>query len=455
MIEFVLVMVGVLLTVVVWFLILKRWSLGLELYILFIPLSGAVELWLHPAAWAVLIKDVLFVTPAYIGFILSNELKPALLGMPRSLGALMVLFVCLVLVQAVNPEGPGVYATLIGLKVWLFYFPMILLGRAYVRDLASLLRLSRLMIGLIWLPCMVGILQWVLALRYGQAYAIGLFYGAAARDATQGFTQFDNGLMRIPSTFAFPAQYLNYVVCMFIPVLGCSTIEVATVWQKVRLASFGLLCVAGFMSGVRSAFVMIPLALSCFYFIMNGVRGAVWSGFVIAAFLVVSLSISKVDPGGLLQMESDLTQNYAASQTGLLTDAVQLTLIGRGVGTSTGAARLAIDNPDEFVGFESYYAKAVAELGVLGCALIVVLQLWLLRWALRIHSLGSTIAPYAAAIAAALLTFLVCDYKGSSLDLDPVNMLYWLFVGVLFSLPGIKAGDWENAGPAPDLIALG
>ena len=78
-------------------------------------------------------------------------------------------------------SAPAQWPLLSGLKVWLFYLPMLLLGRAYVRDRATLLRLSRSMIGLIWLPCSIGILQWLRALALGYQRAITMFYGDAAR----------------------------------------------------------------------------------------------------------------------------------------------------------------------------------------------------------------------------------------------------------------------------------
>jgi hypothetical protein len=422
--------------------------LGLELYLIFVPFAGAVQLWLYPAAWAVLIKDILFALPAYIGFVLSGELPRTLPQIPRALGLLVTLFVGLVLVQALNPLGPGLYATLIGLKVWLFYLPMILLGRAYVQTRSNLMRMSRIMLGLAWLPCAIGILQWLLSKKYGYDYAIGLFYGnEAGKNATQGFTQFDNGLIRIPATFAFPTQYLNYILCMFVPVLGCITTELHGTWRKVCMADLVLLCVAGFMTGLRSAFLMIPLMMFSFYLIRRGLMGAVWASLLMASLLGAFISISGIDSGGLLQMETDLSHVYAVGQTGVMSDALRLTWIGRGVGTSTGAARLAVDNPDDFVGFESFYAKTVAELGLIGLALILLLQFLLLMLTVRIlrSAADSVTATYVCAIAACLLVFLVYNYKGVVIDLDPANMLYWLFVGVLLALPTLDAkGSQEN-----------
>ena len=438
---------GLLVLLVMWAAILPRWRRGLELFILFIPFSGAVELFLYPASWPVLIKDILFAVPAYIGFAMSGELARAWSGLPKSLFLILFLFVGIVLVQALNPAGPGPVATLIGLKVWLFYLPMLLLGRAYVRDRASLLRLSRLMIGLIWLPCGIGILQWLLALALGYQYALSLFYGAAAMAATQGFSHFNVGLMRIPATFAFPAQYLNYILCMFVPVLGCVGIETDPRWRKIRGASLWLLCVAGFMTGERGAFIMIPLMLFTFYMLRRGALGLLWAALLMAGMFAVTLSISGIDLTGLTQMETELTQGYATGQAGEIADALRLTWVGRGVGTSTGAARVAKDDPAEFVAFEGYYAKAVAELGIAGCAIVVGLQVALLLWALRIRGqiTETAIRPYGNAVAACILLFLIYNYKGPVLHLDPANMLYWLFVGVLFSLPEAEAMDAQAA----------
>jgi hypothetical protein len=436
-----LTILGLLSLALCWPLILRRWRLGLELYILFIPLAGAVELWLYPAPWAVLIKDVLFAIPAYIGFATSGELGPALSGLPRSVGTIVALFAGIVLVQVLNPGTSGLLPTLIGLKVWLFYLPMLLLGRAYVRDRASLVRLSRLMICLGWLPCTVGILQWLLSLKYGYQYAVGLFYGAAAGSATQGFSSFSNGLMRIPATFAFPAQYLNYVLFMFVPVLGCVALERERVWQKVRAATLALLCMAGFMTGARAAFVMIPVMLFAFYILQRGTLGVIWAGVLMSVLLIVMLFITQVDPAGLLHMETRLTRDYTTSQRQVFGDALRLTWIGRGVGINTGAEHVAAEESGELPAFESYYAKAIAELGLAGFLLVVSFQVGLLLWAVRIYAYGanSPVAPYAAAIAAGLLLFLIYNFKGFVLDLDPANMLYWLFAGVLFSLPSVGA----------------
>src|SRR5271166_3394703 len=82
----------------IWTAVIPQWRRGVDLLLLFMPVAGAVELWLYPASWAVLIKDILFVIPAYAGFTMSGELKTALAGIPKSFGTIVLLFVGIVLV---------------------------------------------------------------------------------------------------------------------------------------------------------------------------------------------------------------------------------------------------------------------------------------------------------------------------------------------------------------------
>jgi hypothetical protein len=435
--------VAIVLVAVIWAAVLSYWRRGLELALLYMTIAGAVELWLYPASWGVLIKDILFLIPAYIGFVLSGELGPTLAGIPKSFCVILLLLVGVIMVQAINPAGPGLVATLIGLKVWLFYIPVMLLGYAYVRDRASLLRLSRLMIGLIWLPCLVGILQWLLSMTIGYKAAITLFYGDAAAAATQQFAQFNKvGVIRIPGTFPFATQYLDYTLCMLAPVLGSVAIENNKYWQKLRMVSLALLFIGGLMTGVRAAFLMIPLSLSVFYLLSRGGLGVVWVAVLSAAALVVVFSISGIDPAGMFHMETDLSGRYASGQAGEIKDALDETWVGLGVGTSTTAAQV-ITSSEPLTVYEGYYAKTVAELGLAGLVIVVLSQLMLLVLALRAHRYlrGSRFQPYCDSITALAVIFFIYSYKGPIMSLDPPCSLYWLFAGVLFALPRVAESE--------------
>ena len=152
-------------------------------------------------------------------------------------------------------------------------------------------------------------------------------------------------------------------------------------------------------------------------------------------------------------METDFTHGYATGQAGEIADALRLTWVGRGVGTSTGAARVAKDDPTEFVAFEGYYAKAVAELGITGSAIVIGLQVALLLSALRTRGqLAETaIRPYSDAIAARVLLFLIYSYKGPVLHLDPairtVLAVCWCVVFVAWSRSDGRATGRDEPEP--------
>lgn len=442
--KLILVILAAALVLGMWLRVIRDWRLGLALFLLYTPISGAVQLSLFPAPWAVLIKDLAFALPAYIGFANSGEFTESIDRLPPSLLTMLAVLMGLVLAQALNPWGPGLLPTLIGLKVWLFYLPMLLLGWCYVRDARSLLRLSRLLTGLVWLPCLVGIAQYFLALNYGSRYAISRFYGeAAALAATQGFTRFnDVGLIRIPATFAFPAQYLNYILCMFVPVLGAAKIEPSWRWLRLRAVSVWLLCAAGFTTGTRAAFVVIPAMMLLFFLLRSRLAGVVPAAALIGSvFLAIVLAVG-IDVPKLVHMETELTDTYSKDiAAGMLLDALNKTWIGLGVGSNTGAARFGVANAETFTLFENYYAKTVDELGIVGLIVVVLLHGGMILYAFRARRrlVGTPLQAYCDAAVAFFVIIFLYDFKGFLLDFDPLNALYWLYVGVMLALPALEA----------------
>jgi hypothetical protein len=133
-----------------------------------------------------------------------------------------------------------------------------------------------------------------------------------------------------------------------------------------------------------------------------------------------------------------LFSNYARSAAyGGLVQAIAAAPLGMGTGTNTGAARYALADPDAFIGIENYYAKAAYELGIPG--LLVIAGLFLTIIFISLKARGKMLTPNLRCGANALLAFLVAifliSFKGWQIDLDPVNVYYWLFAGILLKLP--------------------
>jgi O-antigen ligase len=111
--------------------------------------------------------------------------------------------------------------------------------------------------------------------------------------------------------------------------------------------------------------------------------------------------------------------------------------LGHGTGTNTGAARYAIDRPELFFSIENFYAKVAFELGIAGLLLVCVLFAVLIwqGWKAQKKIQDAGLRSCAASLTAFLIVLTLYSFKGSFIDLDPLNVYFWLFAGLLARLP--------------------
>src|SRR5207245_2721418 len=131
-----------------------RWSLyGLLLYL---PISGiAIVLSFSKTNLAVLIKDVVFVIPAYTGFFLAARRQGWRVPGAPLLAIVGLAF--LVVIESFNPSLPNFQVALIGIKVWLFYIPVLFLGYHFVKSRDDLRLVLGLMTVIAMVPAIIGI----------------------------------------------------------------------------------------------------------------------------------------------------------------------------------------------------------------------------------------------------------------------------------------------------------
>ncbi len=419
-----------------------RWAVyGLLLYL---PFSGILIVLTYPkTAAAVLVKDFLFVIPAYVGFLLMAKRRgwtfPGT-AIPFFLGA----FALLVVVQSFNPQLKTPLVPLIGIKVWLLYIPLLFLGYQLVETKTDLTRVLWLMTLVAVVPATIGIVE-ALLLYSGQAGAVYSRYGEAAAASTQNFfrEQYAGGgsLVRIPSTFSFVFQYFLFTASM---------VAVTYAWWRLSHRRFGVLIWAlvlfgAFTSGARGAFIMVPLLVLLIALLEGRAARAIGSGLLVGAGLLAALLVLGADPATVLShaVETGITDVRAALAVGE-GQALPLTTFGSGTGSATGAAgRYAFsDQLDVQTGpiAESWWVKVVFEEGLPGLLIILSLFGWILartclaNWRFK--------DPGLRACSAALLSFLIWNLlylvKGFYIDLDPINVYFWLFAGILLRLPSLE-----------------
>lgn len=438
-----------------WIPILKCWQRGIYLLLFYMPFAGAVTLSLYPSPLPTLFKDVFFVIPAYLSFFLLRKHKHPPVGIPQFIIGAMLVLASLVFIQMFNPGVANWMVAAIGAKVWLFYLPLFFVAYAFLNSRDDLIKVLRLMVLVAWVPCTVGIAEWIGSMAFGHQAIMEAIYGDAAGQATQDFASFDVGsdFYRIPSTFVFVTQYFGYTLAMIVPAFALATMDRSRAWRGVSTATLVLVVIASFLSGARAAYVFVPLLLGLCYLIDGRLKGVIGIVVFIPILLLIALYIGGIDPVAMFEIMFELTTMYAdeIAYQGLI-DAIQSAPLGVGTGMNTGPARYAFDDPLDFVAVENYYAKAVYELGILGLVVVVVLFAALVvigyQSSRKIRDKG--LRSCAAAILAFIVTMALNSFKGWQMDFDPINVYFWLFAGILFKLehltPYLESQREQSAG---------
>lgn len=434
---------------------IRDWRSAVRAMLVFLPFSGLLVIAAYPARAgpATLIKDFLFVIPAYMGFVsvyLHRRGEAHVPGFPIGLA---VLFAGIVALQVANPALPNVATGLTGLKVWIFYLPMVYLGYHLVRSIEDLKRLFRLLC-LVSIPTLIlGIAEGILV-NTGHASTVYGWYGDAAGAVTQDFGDFgvqgSSSIRRVSSTFSFVAQYYYFTILM----LAVSFAHWRAFAHKrsdrlLGAAVFALAAVASMLSGARGAIVAVP-ALALVMLILDGRRiPGSWFGLpvVIVAGLAAAASVFGTNLSGLVTQVLD----HGLFEVSLNTvegfqNAIGHTFFGLGTGVDTRAARYVLPafDPYELVGGrveESWWVKAFLELGAIGLAVLVAFMATLATRALaaRRRLADPALRSVAAAVVALVLFTIVTSFKGSVLDVDPLNVMLWLLLGVLLKLPALDS----------------
>jgi hypothetical protein len=448
----------------------RNWRWSLYALLAYIPVSGILITAAYgeraERAAAVLAKDYLFVVPAYVGFAVWALPRRRALGAPggRLLLALLGGLAVLAVAQAFNPSLPNYLVGAIGLKIWVFYLPLFVLGYHLVRTRGELRFLLGLMSVTALIPAIIGLVEAGLVYS-GHEDVVYRVYGDAAGAVTQGYVGFalPSGavLKRIPSTFSSFYQYYTFLGSMLAVSYAWSR------WQAERggrvafaIAAWLLVLAASFLVGVRTSFFLIPVLLVLIVLLDRGFarRPNVRTSVAAAATAVVLLGVTGALATGVYEHAAEAArQEFGDVIVDSPRDAVAVTWVGRGAGIDSTASRYAFGSDEEFVHatypliggrtHESWYVKTYVELGALGLALVVVLLGVLVVRLLKLHVRlrRPELQATSAAFLALLLWVLIYGFKAPYVDLDPLNVYFWLFAGLLFRLPSL-----DRAGPVAE-----
>ncbi len=427
------------------------WHLSVRCLLLYTPLSGIATVLLYPnTAAASVVKDLMFVVPAYIGFALwkgKDRLVPIF-------WAPLLVTVLIAIVQSVNPGVPNALVALVGFKTYFWYVPMLFLGFYLITSSQDLYRLLRILSLTALVPSIIGITQALLMYSGRRDLAISL-YGSAASTMTQddanilisGSTTF---LRRVPSTFPYTTQYYIYLGTML-----CCTYAWWMIYKNSHRTArrFGpiillTIIVAALLSGQRGAFLFIPFLLGILVALhtqnlnKRGVFAPLMAVLAIAVAFYVLSRVSGATPGSVVRDAWEIGRDqFGFLFIDGLARVTDRSIYGMGTGYSTNAARQFFPGGTLEVWEESLYIKAYLELGLVGLITYVIFLVGTVVMIFRsMRSLKeSSLRPLAVGTLALVIWTLVYGLKASLLDLDPLNFYFWLLTGITLRLPEIAS----------------
>ncbi|HKX08459.1 MAG TPA: hypothetical protein VJN67_09715 [Stellaceae bacterium] len=416
---------------------LGSWVSGLQLLIVAVLFGGMVGARLGSGAVPIAFRDIAIVLPVYGAFFLGKTGRQALASLPSELAIGFAVVFGWLAVCLFNLGNVSTLQLLIGLKVWAFYIPFLFVGIGLAARPEAMFKIFRtfLLLGLIAVG--IGLVQSFMIRIIGYVPTMNLFFGEAAGAVTQGFTFFTagGGVFRVPGTFSFNSQYVGFLY-LFLTIGMIATNADPDPWyRKLGGISVFLALFASIVSGTKGALVTFPVFVVGFAFF-----GLMRSGFLMVAPVAIAVVLAAVtavgvDLGGLFGYGATLTEQYAQSFFFQQIDhALQFGAFGRGIGTNTNGARyIAGADFGLLTGFESYFAKIAVELGIIGLVvygsflLIVAFRTALISLRNRLRKEIDIIGPFAIYIAFTLVTL----FKAWSLDVDPVNIFFWLALGIV------------------------
>ncbi|MBE7380034.1 MAG: hypothetical protein F6J95_001315 [Leptolyngbya sp. SIO1E4] len=425
-------------------------------FIIYLPISGTVTYGLGGNAILQLAKDAIFF-PALFGVVLfCRKYKQALI-IPQVIKIpLLILFTFLMAVlllvngsqqlSAVN-ETP-ILVGLLGLKALLGYSLLITCIYYLIRTKEDLYFLLRIQVILIIVCCALGFIQYFM-LRTGicpgtQGTGEELFKASLESRCFVGGSLLyapQVGQIRLPGTFVAPWQWGWFLISSAFFAFGTAFSDRSFIWRALGLVSMAVVMMMAVLSGQRIALALVPTSA----IVLLVLTGQIFNlkRFIpvgIGLFLILSFLVAR-DPAIVNERIASFQDRWEASpphefivQQLNWAQRQQRGFLGRGLGRATNSAR--IFGRTQLV--ETYHSKVLYEVGPFG--LIMLLTLFTILTVSTFRAYRSIKDPNLRGYAASMWVFvLFISYNPYyyPLDVDPVNVYYWLAAGIVLKLPDI------------------
>lgn len=425
-------------------------------FVFYLPFSGTVTYGLGGSAILQLAKDAIFY-PALLGVVVFCIKQKQPLIVPTAIKLPLValgtfLMAVLLLVngsQQLSADGEApIFLGILGLKALIGYLLLIPCIYYLIRDKEDLYFLLRAQVILIITCCAMGFIQYMM-LRSGtcagtQGDGEDLFRASLqARCFVGGSLLYapSQGQVRLPGTFVAPWQWGWFLISSAFFAFGTAFNDRSFLWRILGLVSMAMVMMMSVLSGQRIALALVPVALGTLLVLTGQIVNL--KRFLpvgIGLFLISSFLVAR-DPAVLGERIASFQSRWEASppQAFIIEQLdwawnAQQGVLGRGLGRATNAARMF--GKTQLV--ETYHAKVLYEVGIVGLVLLLILFTVLIIAGFRAYRSiqDPNLKGYGASMWVFVLFISYFPYY-YPLDVDPVNVYYWLAAGIVLKLPDI------------------
>ena len=420
-------------------LFIKNWKKLVYIFLFLLPFLGFIQHKIQPfTILSPLIHDLIFIIPLYI-IIISNKVKINIL--PNDLKKLIYLFIFLILLQFFSPLNNVIFlARLVALKVWIFYFLCIIIGYNLITDKKDLKFFCNLLAVITIFPCIIGIIQYISSLTIGYPQTFINFYNdsEAAFGATQGFAKFEYGfikIFRIPSTFSYVAQYLNYLIISLIPVITSINLGETNKEKFFYKLILYLVIVALILSGSRGAIVFLIIFYIFFNYVNSNIKNMRY--LPLKFFFILLIILVAYNQNNYFRVIFSLSVNYVTDYLFInLFENIFKYFFGIGLGNATQAVRYIDPTISKHI-HEGYYVKTLVELGFFGVVMIFVLFFNYLKQAniARQNLLKYNENIFCSCFGAYIYLQIISAFKSwVYFDGYPANFMFFILLGIILKL---------------------